>query len=349
MSTFRVPVTRIDEIVEHPNADRLEIARIRGWRAIVGKGLHRAGDLVVYVPEGALVPSDVLRSIDLEGKLAGKDKNRVRAIRLRGIVSQGLVISLDIAEQHVIDGSTLSEGMDAASALGIEKYEEPIPIELRGKAMPWPEWVPRYTDIEDIKNYPDVLKDGQDVVIHEKLHGACSAFALSLEEPERLYVFSHRRCLIEDENNVFWRIAKKYKIQERLRDLLERTHFYQGVIYGEVLGVQDLRYGFENGHVGFRYFDVMLDGMYQDVRSNADKILTSIGLEKVPMLYYGPYSREIVDEHTGGKTAMPGADHMREGVVIRPVQERYDFDLGRIILKSRSEEYLTRHGGTELH
>ena len=91
MAYFEVNVVKIDQIEDHPNADALELAVIGGYRAIVKLGDFKAGDLVVYIPEQSIVPQWLLERMGLEGRLAGKDKNRVKAIKLRGVLSQGLV------------------------------------------------------------------------------------------------------------------------------------------------------------------------------------------------------------------------------------------------------------------
>ena len=78
---------------EHPNADALEIAQIEDYMSLVQKGVYHTGDLVVYLPEASVVPQDVIEELGLEGRLAGKTKNRVKAIKLRGVLSQGLGVS----------------------------------------------------------------------------------------------------------------------------------------------------------------------------------------------------------------------------------------------------------------
>lgn len=349
MSTFRVEITRIDEVLPHPNADRLELVRIRGWKAVAAKGVHTTGDAVVYIPEDAVVPEPVLAALELTGKLAGKAHNRVKALRLRGELSQGLLMPMHVF--HALAGPGEPEpGTDVAEALGITKYEEPIPAHLAGRAVPWPRWMHKYTDIENVKNFPGVLRDGEAVVITEKLHGACAAFGMRRGEDE-LFVASRNLCLARDEANAYWRVAVQAEIAGHLRALLAETGAASATVYGEVLGVQDLKYGYVNGRLGLRWFDVAQDGGYEDHGGPAQGLLLARGLERVPLLYEGPFSEAVLAEHTDGGTTL-GAGHVREGVVVRPAAERYDVDanLGRVILKSVSGDYLTRKGqATEFH
>jgi hypothetical protein len=96
MSTFEVPILAIDDVYDHPNADRLSILRIRGYEAITNKledGSHRfsKGEPIIYVPEGAVVQERDLKDRGYwnaeqgKGMLAGSQGNRVKAIRLRNV------------------------------------------------------------------------------------------------------------------------------------------------------------------------------------------------------------------------------------------------------------------------
>ena len=98
MANFECKVYKIDSVKEHPNADRLNLVHIKGFTCIAnkledGSPRYKAGDLVVYIPENALLPQWMMVNLGLwdeeklKGKLAGSDGNRCKAIRLRGIYS----------------------------------------------------------------------------------------------------------------------------------------------------------------------------------------------------------------------------------------------------------------------
>ena len=121
MSEFEVKTYPI--IIErHPNADLLELARIGDYYSIVLKGQFQTGDTCAYIPEASVVPDSLIAKMGLEGKLAGRAHNRVKAIKLRGILSQGLVYPMPNHPQ----------GMDVADILGITKWEPPIPTNMSG-------------------------------------------------------------------------------------------------------------------------------------------------------------------------------------------------------------------------
>jgi len=189
MAEFEVNVVKIDRIEDHPNADALELAIIGGYRAIVKIGEFKAGDPVVYIPEASVLPQWLLKEMGLEGYLAGKEKNRVKAIKLRGILSQGLVYPVEVSVdedwtyytiQGEHQGYIIREGIkvetekvvgtDVATLLEIVKWEPPIPISMAGEVCNIYGKTLRY-DIENLKKHPHILEDGEEVVMTEKLHG----------------------------------------------------------------------------------------------------------------------------------------------------------------------------------
>lgn len=123
-----------------------------------------------------------------------------------------------------------------------------------------------------------------------------------------------------------------------------------GEIYGK--GVQDLAYVDDNAKY-FRAFDIYVgepsSGRYLPP-DEVERVCRVLDIDMVPVLYCGPYSKEVVEEYTNGKETVSGKElHMREGVVIRPHDERRHDEIGRVILKSVSEAYLLRKGGTEFN
>lgn len=356
MSTFSVPVTRITAIKEHSGADKLQLAVVEGFQCVVPKDQYQVGDLVIYVPEGAIVPENILEISGLTGKLAGKAKNRVKAIRLRGELSRGLVLPLTILEHAPFGPKTFFawdtnfatwEGRDVADWLGITKYEPVIPVHMRGISIPRPEWMPKYTDIERIERYMDVLQPGEEVRIACKLHGTSFAAGMSRSEKE-LKVSSRNHVLAFDENNVYWRAALKYNLDEVLLDILHETGAETAVIYGEIVGPgvqKGYSYGVESGDIALYWFDLMLDGKYQEI-DYAEEVLWD--LDPAPVEYRGPFDMKIVERLAEGPDPIAGTS-INEGVVIRPVAERYAPNLGRVILKFINPEYSLQKNITEYH
>ena len=115
------------------------------------------------------------------------------------------------------------------------------------------------------------------------------------------------------------------------------------MVFGEVYGcVQDLRYGHADGRVSFAAFDVMSrDGKYLDW-PHAESLLGEWEVPMAPKLFHGPFDFDAVLAMADGPSLIPGAGHIREGVVVRPVQERFDHRFGRTALKVVSNQYLVR-------
>lgn len=101
MATFEVKVKKIRAIEPHDNADALEIAVIDGYMSIVKKGQYKPGDLVAYIPEASVLPVDLLKQLGFwneekgRGTLSGTKGDRVKAAKLRGILSTGILIPLE--------------------------------------------------------------------------------------------------------------------------------------------------------------------------------------------------------------------------------------------------------------
>ncbi len=362
MSTFAVHVVRV-VIEPHENADALEIARIGDYRAVVRKGEFKSGDLVAYIPEQALVGEALLDEMGLRGKLAGKDGNRVKAIKLRGVLSQGLVYPARAG---------WSEGQEVAAELGVHKWEPPPPpAHMSGVCYgAGPDRCMKY-DIENFKAWPDVLVADEPVVFTEKIHGTwCQVGYLppSMVDLHGPLVVSSKGLSAkglaflpdapDNASNLYLRVARSLEIDRRLAEVFvadlaaDRPVFVLGEVFGA--GVQDLGYGARvDATLGFRVFDIYVGRAGSGAYLSDDPLSAAcerLGLGRVPVLYRGPFTREAMREHTDGKETITGKGlHIREGIVMRPQVERRDPLLGRVQLKSVSEKYLLRANATEFN
>ena len=131
--------------------------------------------------------------------------------------------------------------------------------------------------------------------------------------------------------------------REACEAIAAETGATEVTLFGEVLGVQDLMYGFNRGALGFRAFDVRIDGAYVDV-DHFITLMEEYSIARVPVLYEGPFDYAKIRELSEGQSTI--ADHIREGVVIKPIKERTDQTVGRVILKFVGAQYLTRKGET---
>jgi RNA ligase (TIGR02306 family) len=327
MSSLIVRVCKIDEVVAHDNADRLEVCKVGGWQCIVAKDQYRAGDLVIYVPIDSVFPQPLSDKIGVTKYLS---KQRVKTAKLRGVISQGVIMSATEVADAV-------EGQDVAEILGITKYEVPVQGQSTG-GIPRPQHPDflRYTDIENIKNYPNVLIEGEDVIMTEKIHGTNFRAANIVTETEGVsgqagfHVGSHRMDFVETPENLYWRAAKKYKLDQ----LLPPGYQIFGEVYGK--GIQKLTYGLEDFDVLF--FDLMKDLKYVGYDEFVS-FCRERGLPIVPELYRGPWNQTWLAQANGQSTL---TTHIREGFVVKPVTERWDHKVGRVALKAIGDQYLLK-------
>lgn len=352
MSSLIVEVCKIDEISKHPNADKLSIVGIKGWHCIVGLDEYKPGDLAVYIPPDSIVPEKMANDYKLEYL---KKNGRVRTVKLRKCVSQGLVLPIP-------EGKNWKEGKDVANHFGITKWEPPAaswqgPQGKPTKKKANPNFA-KYTDIENVKNFQRVFQPGDMVVITEKIHGTnfragnlkrytdswwgkCKAYLFGSHE----FVYGSHNIQLNHKfrkktfygEDVYGKIAKKYD----LANILPKDHILYGEIYGA--NIQDLNYGKEEIDVVF--FDMKVKDVYVNWRQFAT-FCKEMELPMVPILTAGVYLNGMLEEHTKGKSTMTDK-HVREGCVVKSIDEAQHYRCGRKILKSINEDYLLRKGGTE--
>ncbi|MFJ3233229.1 RNA ligase (ATP) [Streptomyces sp. NPDC086787] len=353
MSTLRV-TAEVLTVHEHPNADALELAQVGLYRAVVAKGAYRTGETAVYIPEQSVLPPGLIEELGLTGRLAGSRADRVRAIRLRGELSQGIVCRPKALADVDLERAA-AEGTDFAERLGVTKWVPPVPPTMNGEVESAPELL-RWVDIENIQRYPAIFEPGEPVVLTEKLHGSACLLTYVADEG-RVFVSSKgfgakSLALKEDPRNLYWRAIRAHGVAEAAARLAERLGARRVGIFGEVYGagVQDLTYGADGRRetLGYAVFDVSADIGGEERWLDAEESLKG-ELPLVPRLYEGPYDVERVLELASGRETVSGRElHLREGVVIRTaVERRSPVTGGRAIAKAVSPAYLTRKGGTE--
>lgn len=328
MSEFSVEVVALGPVTKHPDADTLSVTQVHGgYPAILRTGQFKEGDRAVYVPVDAIVDGDRAPFAFL-----GPGKHRIKAKRLRGLFSMGLLVEAP-------EGAEV--GADMREALGVEKYEAPLTVaEIRGDGYRAPEpagpRVPHY-DLDPLRRYSRALIEGEEVVLTEKIHGANLRM---LFDGATLHVGS--RTLWKDEaHDALWWPAVRVS---GFATLLEQSFPPDLVFYGEIFGqVQDLTYGHpgkSEGPAYVRVFDAFdrKKGIWLDYDDLASMVHPDL---RVPELSRGPWSRDLLANAEGPSRL---AAHVREGFVVRPVHERVDLSLPtkRVVLKMHGQGYLTR-------
>lgn len=344
MSTLIVEVSEIDRVLPHPNADALELAQIKGWQCVVPKGKYVGGAKVVYIPIDSLLPAELSDRLGITKYLS---HGRVRCARLRGEPSFGVIMDAE--------DSSWPTGTDVRERYGITKYIPPIRPSAGDAEVPDPLFV-SYTDVENLRNFPGVLADGEPVVATEKVHGTNCRVGIvggSLGDGGEWMAGSMgvRRKRPADEaalaSSTYWFPTTVPGVRALVEDAARTAK--QVILFGEVYGskVQNLAYG-AVGTLGFVAFDLLVDGKYVDAGAFAERC-AKFGVPTAPVVYRGPFSVDAIRGVSSGRTTFAGADHIREGVVVRPAVERTDPKVGRVILKYLGDEYLLSKGISDTH
>ena len=325
----------------------------------------------VYFPIDAVLPENLSGVIFADAKI--KPITRIRTIKLRGVISQGLLVSI----QQLKDGGVswakiiekhLTVGDDVAKYLGVTKFEpkQNSNPQLRGRQVSKKQRNPnfvRYTDIENFKNYQNVFKPGETVIVTEKIHGTnfragwvpmvADTWWKKLKFkfgflPEWEFVYGSHNVQLQNppreyrktyyDNNVYSEAVNKYKLKEVIPKGF--------VVYGEIYGVgiqKNYDYGLDSHEL--RLFDIKHNDEYVPYWE-FHKYCGLWRLPVVPVLMKGSYDEKTVKELANGKSTI-WPEHPIEGVVIKPEFEA-TAHCGRKILKLINDEYLLKKQ-TEYH
>jgi len=368
------------KLLPHPNADKLSIVRVYNFTVVVNTADWQGVEKAVYIQPDSVLPdkpehrwlkengnhkkerealwtamqadheSDLAR-LDYADKIANLEARidtntkslRITVKKLRGVISMGMLVPAP-------EGMEI--GQDAAEVLGITHYEPPMISDSKGDdvaSAPPMIYAPKY-DVESIYKFADCFEAGEMVYVSEKLDGQNGRYVSTLSAPYKEtspagfvktvedYTFhagSRTEWKKKEGNSNWWRAIQQNPWIETW--MISHPEI---VMYGEVFGwVAALRYGAQQGQLVFRAFDV-LEGMeYWD----AEYFLANVPEEhRVPTLGVMPFDFEKLQALADGPSLIKGANHMREGIVVKPMKERKHWSLGRVMLKMVSNAYLEK-------
>ena len=356
-------VQRIVNIEPIPDADAIEKATVLGWEVVIAKkdNLH-IGDLVVYFEVDSLLPDKP------EFEFMRDRKFRVKTIRLRKQISQGLVFSLSI-----LPNKKWNEGDDVTEIIGVKKYDPEGDLERRlfeekqqreknklkkflmkytwyrtlfnffnpKKDKGWPKFIKK-TDEDRIQLFPHICENEKDTTftVTEKIDGQSGTYFLVKKKNlfGKKYIFgvcSRNVYLKTPDNSSYWTIARKYNIENVLKNLVGNNDYI--VLQGEIVGtnIQGNKYGVKEHD--FYAFNLIASEV--KVGTTAKRyLLDQHGIKCVPLLDTNfrlkPTIAEMVD-FSNGKSVL--ADTLREGIVVRNYEKNISF-------KVVSPEFLLKHG-----
>lgn len=329
MSEWAPQIVRLNNIERHPSADTLEMATVLGGYTVIFKeGQYKNGDLISYIPVDSICSDHP--AFDWLG-----DKKRIKAVRLRGIFSMGITAPAPPG---------MNEGDSIVEYYGLKKRQEEEDEEEKktsseNEGSPSGMVFHKY-DLSALRKYGRLLELGEEVVIHEKLHG-CNA--MYWHDGSRLWCKSHYSFKKESETNQWWIAARQNELASKLDKHPEYAYFCE--LYGKQ---KSFRYDcpLDKQHAiipQIRFFDVLdvKSGSFLDW-DKAAALIAEAGLKAVPEIFRGAWKGQEHWALAEGNSLI--GSHMREGIVVRPVKERVDPKYGRIALKHKSEAFLLKHG-----
>lgn len=327
-------VRKIEEVKPIVGADKICAYRIGGWWVVDAVNKYNVGDLVAYYEIDSFLPIrpqfEFLRKTSYKKLSNGDEGYRLKTIKLRGQISQGLLTPIPEGILNPKEGDDLTEALD------IVKYEPPIPAQLAGDVKGlFPSFVPK-TDEERIQNFEKETQldvRGQRVYITEKLDG--SSFTAYYNNGE-FGVCSRNLELKESDKNALWIVAKKYDLPNKLKFLGKNI-----AIQGELLspGVQGNSYNFKD--IDVRFFTAYdIDNGRRLTFEGLETLTSHLKVKMVPVLeksYILPHENlvEHMLQYAEGKSILnPNIE--REGIVVRGLDKTFSF-------KAISNVFLLNH------
>lgn len=292
-------VEKILEVENHSGADLLELVTVIGCKSIVPKGKHKAGDDVVFI-----WPDSILPNVEWAAPF-NKKSSRVRAIKIRGEYSMGIVMF----PHEVGYTGPIEEELEISEALGVTKYDPPPPKNLAAKSNLLPYGIFK----TDESNYNGLRKLpwGEEVLVTRKRDGSSTTFFYELED-DNFGVTSRSLELKPDCSNEFTENIKKYNIDVKLKEYCQK-HGVSIAIRGETFGTGMNSHGANTDAKlprQFEVFNVLNLNTLTYFRPGEDhhflKFCEETGIPHVPVYEVAPLTKELVQKYEDGEIGFEG-------------------------------------------
>ena len=324
-----VSIQTIDAIAPIAGADNIMQARVMGWTVVIKKGELAVGDPCVFFEIDSVLPDGPAWSEFM--RVRGF---RVRTIRLRGVLSQGLALPIAI-----LDGADAPRDVDLRDLLGVTKYEPVLP-DAREVAGAFPARVPKTDEIR-LQSALGVLDEirGQDFYVSTKCDGASATYVHDATDG---FIACSRNWALHRGNNDIWRLAERYQLEQRLP--------IDFAIQAEICGP-----GIQKNRLGLAAVDLFVFNVY-DLRDARYLPLDAFlafcaerGLPTVPIERVVRGADAAAHDHTldgwleAARGCYAGTKQRKEGIVIRPLTEQPSATLGgRLSFKVINNDFLLK-------
>ena len=299
-------VQKVLKVTPIEGADLIEVATVLGWNIVVKKNEYKEGDLCCYIQIDTVVPELP------EYEFLRERKFRVRTIKLRGQLSQGLIVPLPKGKWD--------EGDDATEVIGVKKYEKPdnnperierpkapklwykkiiyflkynyiykwFPNLLPKLRSPFPKELVSITDEERIQNIPKVLEQykGKEFVVSYKLDGS----SITIIHNRGKFRICSRRFELHDKKNDWYKVFESVNFKDEILKLVKHFNTNNIIVQGEAIGK------FNGNHHNLQKEQIRLFNIYVDgVRLSQDKFIEVCLANNIP---HCPMYKKITLNHS---------------------------------------------------
>jgi RNA ligase (TIGR02306 family) len=319
-------IQRIKSIEPIANADSIVKATVLGWQLVIKKDEFKPGDLCVYVEIDSILPDKP------EFEFLRNKNFRIRTIKLRGQVSQGICFPLHILPNNI----QVEEGADVTDVLSIVKYEPPVPVNMQGIMKGgFPSFIPK-TDETRVQVLQDLLNThkGSSCYITEKLDGTSVTFFI---KDGVFGVCSRNMELEEVEDNLYWKAARQFDIERKLRSVGCNIAI-QGELVGE--GIQGNKLKLKGQHV-FVFSVFLIDEYRYAMYHEWMKMMEELEIPCVPVITDNYQLEDNINDilSMSETFSLINSGVMCEGIVIR-LKESKEL----VSFKAISNEFLLKYG-----
>jgi RNA ligase (TIGR02306 family) len=330
-------VRRINAISPIPDADAIEVATVDGWKVVIKKGEYNVGDIVIYLEIDSWVPSEIAPFLS-KGKepkeYNGVRGERLKTIKLRGQVSQGLILPVSTTVGIEVGGDITE---DVTEFLNIQKWEPPIPAQLAGKIRGiFPGFIPK-TDQERIQNLTSEFQEWKNKSeitweITEKLDGSSMTVYVNGEDSG---VCSRNLNLSMESSNTLWSVAIREGLIDKIRST-DKNYAFQGELIGE--GIQGNPYKIKGQD--FYLFDIYdIDNQKYLYPQERQRLAKELSVKHVPVLDNSTLENDVPSLLIKAESkSILYSSAEREGLVYKCCQVNISF-------KAISNKFLLRNNG----
>lgn len=356
-------LVRVQAVEPIPDTERLSVATMegKGWKVVVCRNDFKAGDTAVYFEIDSALPNEdryaflrdrCLRKFMTKGGALLKECLRIRTVKLRGVVSQGLLMPVTPETfPELYGGMAYAIGADLTELLRVEHFDElkaalapqtgnPVAADAMG---PFPPFIPK-TDEERIQNlveYFTTQKDRSFEVTVKDDGSSVTMFWSPANDPEHPFGVCSRNLRLKPEKadgtvSLPWLMASKYGVEKKLSLIAAGEYALQGELVGP--GIQSNRdLATEHEWHVFRVWDIANRRFLKpcdarDLCLNLDIPYVTVVARCLPVFQHFRDVDSLL-AYAEGKTAR---GHEREGLVFKTVDEPY------VSFKAVSNRYLLR-------